>query len=106
MDFDKTELCKDLIPILVMVLPRHCRYLLAIKFTMNYLNPTTICHFACCIKLKVKLFFIHYFWRRLLTRIILLAGHTSGRLSDFITVSKFTGFLAEFGYGKYLIVHF
>ena len=44
--------------------------------------------FARCIKLKIKLFFIHHFWRRLLTRIILLAGHTTGRLADFITVSS------------------
>ena len=49
---------------------------------------TTICHFARCINLKVKLFFIHHFWRRLLIRIILLAGHTTGRLADFITVSS------------------
>ena len=57
---------------------------------------TTICHFARCIKLKVKLFFIHYFWRRLLTRIILLAGHTTGRLADFITVSS-PGFWLNLG---------
>ena len=49
---------------------------------------TMICHFALCTKLKEKLFLIHHFWRRLLTRIILLAGHTTGHLADFITVSS------------------
>ena len=50
-------------------------------------------------KLQVKLVFIHHFLRRLLT-IILLVGHTIGRLTDFITVStKNTGLGAELGYG-------
>ena len=49
-----------------------------------------------CIKLKVKLFFVHHFWRHLLTRIILLAGHTIERLTDFITTTakNVTGFWA------------
>ena len=47
-----------------------------------------IYHFARCIKLKIKLVFIHHFWRHLLTRIILLTGHTTGCLADFITVSS------------------
>ena len=40
--------------------------------------------------------------RRLLSRIISLAGHTIGRLTDFITVAtkNITGFWAEFGYDK------
>ena len=44
--------------------------------------------------------------RRLLTRIILLAGHTIGRLADFITATtkNITEFWAKFGYGKCLIV--
>ena len=57
---------------------------------------------------KVKLFFIHHFLRRLLTLIILLAGHTIARLTDFIiiTTKNITGFWDNFGYGKYLIVPF
>ena len=68
---------------------------------------STICHFARCIKLKVKLFFIHHFLRRrLLTRIILILGHTIGRLTDLntVTTKNIEGFWDEFGYGKYLIV--
>ena len=41
-----------------------------------------------CLKLKINCFFIHHFWRRLLTCIILLAGYTTGSLADFITVSS------------------
>ena len=52
-------------------------------------------------KLKIKLVFIHHFWRRLLTRIILLAGHTRDRTPGRFYYRKFTGFWAEFGYGKH-----
>ena len=44
------------------------------------------------------IFHIRQFVRRLLTHIILLAGHTIGRLTDFTTVA--TKNTAEFGYGK------
>ena len=67
---------------------------------------TKNCHFALCTKLKVKLFFIYHFWRRL---------HYSPRGPHDKTPDSFllpqpskniTGFRAEFGYGKYLIVPF
>ena len=58
-------------------------------------------------KLRVNLFFIHHFLRRLLTHIIPLAGHGIGRTPDrFFTTKNITGFWNEFGYVKYLIVPF
>ena len=54
-------------------------------FTRILLHDSSLCSLY---KTQNKLFFIHHFWRRLLTRIILLAGNTIGRLADFITVSS------------------
>ena len=55
-----------------------------------------------------KIIFHSSILRRLLTHIVLLAGHTIERLIDFFTMTtkNITGFRTEFGYGKYVIIPF
>ena len=67
---------------------------------------STIHHFARCIKLKIKLFFIHH---QLLAPFVDSYYSPRGqhdRTPGRFYYRKFTGFWAEFGYGKYLIVPF
>ena len=68
---------------------------------------TTICHFARCRTLKVKLFFIHQFLARL-SAFVESYYSPSGPLGK--TPARFyyrnATFWAEFGYVKYLIVPF